>query len=159
MEISVELLTALGTAAGVFISVLALRSQLKQIEKSIRGSTYQSIANNLLELEKLFIENPELSKIWGPKRSLWYGPDRDLQQTKLNYTSLFIFGFYENLYYQYAQGTIPEDMWTTWRLYLIKHLKQENGFLRQIWDEVQGSYYEKFTEEINNLVKNNQTKA
>jgi hypothetical protein len=90
-----------------------------------------------VELQKLFIDRPELSKIYRPQRSLWYDPDRDPQQTKLIYTSLFIFDFYENLYYQNEERTIPDEIWTIWRSYLIKDLQQENGFLRQIWDEVQ----------------------
>ena len=54
-EVMVSVISALGTIAAVVTSVLMILKQLKQIDRSIRASTYQSIIGNVMDYDRLVI--------------------------------------------------------------------------------------------------------
>ena len=127
------------------VSVMLIYRQLRQMEKSIRGNTYQSLIEEAASINRIFVDNPQLAELWGSVK--YVGAKGDPNEIRKNWVITMIMDFYENMYFQYEQGNIPKEIWERWRRHIINVFK--NTEVRDQWDKAKDVYYEPFRKFIN----------
>ncbi len=126
------------------VSVVLIYKQLKQMEKSIRGNTYQSMIEEAASINRIFVGNPELAELWG--RVKYVGTEGDPKEIQQAWVITMIMDFYENMYFQYEQSNVPREIWERWRRHIINVFK--NTKVREQWDKAKDVYYKPFREFI-----------
>jgi len=99
------------------ISVMLIYRQIKQVERSIRGSTYQSMIDKASVINRIFVDNPDLADLWGSVK--YVGVKGESKEVRQAWIIKMITDFYENMYFQHEQGNIPEEIWERWRRHII----------------------------------------
>jgi len=96
---------SLAAAVGTFLAAIALIlnvRQSRQLEQSIRGNTYQQLANYALELYKILLETPALSYLDLPSDSK-EGREQILFDRLLG-------NYLENIWLQRRYGLVDEEL-------------------------------------------------
>lgn len=83
------------TTIGVSIAIW----QVRELRRSIQANTHQILNERLLELDKLFVENPELASFWGEKNTRYYRSNETKEQTQKRWMMITALVFYQNLYF------------------------------------------------------------
>jgi len=126
------------------VSVVFIYKQLRQMEKSIRGNTYQSMIEEAASINRIFVDNPELAELWSTVK--YVGVKGNPNEIKQAWVITIMMDFYENMYFQYEQGNIPKEIWERWRRHIINVFK--NTKVREQWDKAKDVYYKPFREFI-----------
>lgn len=139
---------------GVVISLLFISKQVqdqsiatKSQTKALRSSTYQGILDKQLELDKIFIENPELRPYVFEKK--------EIKKSNSNYHKLISVADYQLDFFQmvWSQSEFLPEMqssglaWDSWAGYM-KATFEYNSVLCSRLREVKGSYNRDFVEMI-----------
>ena len=138
------LIISLLTLIVFFISVILIYRQLKQVERSIRGSTYQSMIEEAFTINRIFVDNPDLAELWGSVE--YVGVKGDPKEIKQAWIITMMMDFYENFYFQHEQGNIPEEIWKRWKRHILNVFK--NSKVKQQWSKAKDVYYKPFREFI-----------
>lgn len=138
------LIISLLTLIVFFISVILIYRQLKQVERSIRGSTYQSMIQETSTINRIFVDNPDLAELWGSVE--YVSVKGEPKEVKQAWVITMMMDFYENLYFQHEQGNIPEEIWERWKRHILNVFK--NSKAKQQWSKAKDVYYKAFREFI-----------
>lgn len=133
--------------------VKLLSDQIKQTERNISGSTYESSIEQARYINSFFVLYPELTDIWGSIEYLGIKNNEcQMDEVRKKWIITMIFDFYENLYFQYKQGNVPEEMWNRWEKHIINVFK--NGHIHDQWINAKKVYYEPFVHFIDDNLNN-----
>lgn len=100
-----ETITNFATAIGLIVAAIALILnffQFRRIEMSIKGNTYQQLAQFALELKRILIENPEISYVYTQNNN---------ELRKQEIFDNLIGNYLEDIWLQRKYGLIDEEMW------------------------------------------------
>ena len=157
VELITDWITALATSIGAIIAVVAIIfvvKQLKQIERSTRGTTHQSILESVLSLDRLFVEDPELAKLWGDANPQYYNPKLKLDELRRRWVIIMIFDYFRNIMFQTEQKNIPPEILADWE-WTIKNEFLKSKEVIENWKILKKSYAEDFRQHIDKLISNN----
>ena len=108
------------TLAVFLISVILIYRQLKQVERSIQGSTYQSMMDEGSAINRIFVDNPDLADLWG--HVTYVGVKGEPKEVRQAWIITMMMDFYENMYFQHEQGNISEEIWARWSRHILNVL-------------------------------------
>lgn len=130
---------------GVAISLIFVARQFKQLERSIRGTSYQGIVYTP-QISQIFVDHPELADMWKstsylntPKRKR----NAEYKEVQQRWIVSLCFDHYENIFIQHELGNIPDALWARWSRHLSMVVGKEPIF-REMWPEFKDVYYEPF---------------
>jgi hypothetical protein len=138
---------------GVVISILFVVRQFRQIERSIRGSSYQSIIYDA-KINQIFVEEPDLADMWDGIEYLTPDNQQDRNRKKAvrqRWLVAMCLDHYENIYFQHELGNIPPELWARWERHLVNVLGRQSVF-RVTWPSFRSVYSEKFVEFVDNIM-------
>lgn len=98
-----EILTSLATLA----SVAVLIYQIHLLKKEVRVNTYFRLIEEASTINRVFIEYPSTSKLLAGAGYVEDGGDKSI---RAQWLAITILDFFENLYYAYCNGVIPESL-------------------------------------------------
>lgn len=119
------------------------------MEKSIRGSTYQSMIEGASSINQIFIENPKLADLWGSFK--YVGTKGNNKKIRQAWIITMMMDFYENMYFQHEQGNIPEEIWQRWKLHIINVFKVTK--VKKQWNNAKVVYYKPFRDFIDTSIR------
>lgn len=132
----------------VLVSAILIYRQLRQVERSIRGNTYQSMMEEAAAISCIFVDNPQLADLWtGIEHVGTKGQPKKVKQT---WVMTMMMDFYENMYFHYEQGNIPEEIWKRWERHIISVFRDTK--VKKQWSKAKSAYYKAFREFIDSAV-------
>jgi hypothetical protein len=134
------------------VSAFFVWRQLRQVERSIRGNTYQAIANHLHEVDSVFLEHPELQQIFEPLPRIH--PSNNQHDIRKDWAVTLVIAHMENVYVQYKEGNLNEDAWSGWKSTITEIFTNDTRF-RKLWPEHKRNYSKSFTEFIDGIIDDN----
>ncbi|RUS93960.1 hypothetical protein DSM106972_094970 [Dulcicalothrix desertica PCC 7102] len=136
-------------AIAVVISLLYLARQVQESTKAAKGATYQAIISSFAELEALITQDEQVARIYtlGKKEPNSLSEN---EVTRFNEIMSTFFNLYENLYYQYKNNLLEEELWAGWCRNMRTDL-EETGAAK--WWENKGYLYSKSFREYVKLGK------
>jgi hypothetical protein len=149
MALDISLAVSILTLIALTASVILIVFQLRQLERSIKGSTYQSIIEAADRTQSVFLTYPELADIWEPLD--YITTKGDVKQIRRDWLLVTIMEHYENMYFQYKQGNIPQQMWGGWELHL-KRLFQSDTAFRRSWPAGKEFYSGEFRDFVDKII-------
>jgi len=151
---TIELINVAGSVANIVVALAAavtlllvyfqlreMSVQTKALIRSIRSATYQNIVDSERELwqylasdeefMRRFIGEYKLVRKYGlsPKQALNVG---------------LVGAHYENIYYQFCEGAVPETLWPEWSRAIVNNLKK--SMIREVWPELRNWFWKDFSE-------------
>jgi hypothetical protein len=148
--------TALQSLAlvGAVISIVFLARQIQQLERSIRGASYQGIVYTP-GVSQLFIQYPELADMWMETDYLYVDGSTDLQaqykSVRQRWIISILLDHYENVYIQHELGNIPDHLWVRWEKHLRRVLGNEKA-IHDVWPSFKVVYYDKFVKFVDTAI-------
>jgi hypothetical protein len=133
-------------------SVIFLYRQIRQVDRSIRGNTYQILIYEGSSISKIFVDNPELADLWGKVE--YVGASGDLKQIKQAWIVTMMMDHYENIYFQHEQGCIPDKLWERWERHISNVFKNTN--IQAQWSKAKSVYYRPFREFVDRVISEHQ---
>lgn len=153
----IEVVNALAQLVAVIfvaVTVFLTRQQLKEstrqtrnLEETLRTSVYQDIIRSSRELWVAFFEDPELLNWYLESRGIQV---QDISENKIRLFTALKLDYYENLYLQYIQANIDEDVWAGWRNAIRADLKDR--VFQEVWMKMEQLYAPSFQEFINAIL-------
>lgn len=100
-------------AVAVIASLTYLARQVRDSTKATKGATYQAIVDSIGSLEARISSDSEVTRIFrsGQKSLETLSRDERLRFSLLMYS---FFNLYENLFYQYRNNLVEEELWASW---------------------------------------------
>ena len=136
------------TLAVFLISVILIYRQLKQVERSIQGSTYQSMMDEGSAINRIFVDNPDLADLWG--HVTYVGVKGEPKEVRQAWIITMMMDFYENMYFQHEQGNISKEIWARWSRHILNVFR--NTKVQEQWDKAKDVYYKPFREFIDSAL-------
>jgi hypothetical protein len=131
------------------ISVVFVYRQLRQVDKSIRGSTYQTLIYDGSRISGILVEHPELADVFEGVE--YVGSVGDLKTVQQAWIITMALDHYENIYFQHEQGLMPDVMWDRWERHLTTVFTTTPRIQEQ-WEKAKGVYYRPFREFIDRAI-------
>ncbi len=152
MVIATLIIQAVGLF-GLLGSILLLARQLRQLERSIRGTSYQSIIYDS-QINKIFVDEPDLADMWDGIDYLEV-PDQQNRMrrkaVKQRWLVSMCLDHYENIFIQHELGNIPPQLWARWSRHLANVLGRQSVF-RATWPSFKPVYYDKFADFVDHIM-------
>ena len=129
---TIEVATWVGSVGTFFIlgSLVLLWRQNRTLQRSVRGSTYQSLQQNEAAYHTLLVNHPEVDHILYKEDT-----NDNVANIKVYWPALLLLTFMENVCVQRKDfDLIPDKLWSTWEAYM-RHDLQRYSFLREVLDE------------------------
>ncbi len=100
-------------AVAVIASLVYLARQVRDSTKATKGATYQAIVDSIGNLEERISSDAEVTRIFrtGQKSLETLNSDERLRFSLLMFS---FFNLYENLFYQYRNNLVEEELWASW---------------------------------------------
>ena len=108
------LIVAIWTLSFLKKQIDLLRKQIQDLRESIEGATYQNIYEQMLNIDRFFIENPELKPYFYSNRSIT--TEDKIKRDKLFSIAEMLIDFFDNVYYQ--QNLMETDKFEAFWKYL-----------------------------------------
>jgi len=133
-------------AIGVIISLIYVSVQLRQNTKAVRATAYQEVSQNSVELLSLIIADAEMAEIWG--RGLDAGEDSLTTTERFRWHAMLLatFRHWDNLNYQYRNGTLDHEIWKSYQ-FMIRSYLVRPGF-RDWWRRHQDAFSSSLQEQM-----------
>lgn len=118
----------------IILSIVYAMRQTRLLAEGTRASVYNSINSQMLELDRFFVENPDLKP--------YFYEGKEISETDENYLRVanvaeWIFDFMDNVFT--LARFMPEYPWRdTWYVYFKDLLK--NKVLRRFWNQRKSWY-------------------
>ena len=145
-----QLMISFTTLIIFIISVYFIYRQLQQVEKSIRGNTYQAMIDQASTINRIFVDNPELARLWGSVE--YVGVKGKKNEVKMDWILTLMMDFYENMYFQHEQGNLPDEIWKRWEWHIV-HTFKKSKRLNERWKKSRRAHYEKFVKFIDDRLE------
>jgi hypothetical protein len=146
LMISAEWATVWAIAAGNIITLctlIAVIIELRHLKKSIHSSTYQRIYEQMISIDRFFIDNPSLKPyFYGSKSPITKNP---LELDKLDSISEMMVDYFDSVYHQkdcMPKGTFPQF------LAYMQDLSNRSPHLRTFLDKRKTWYPSDFRDDI-----------
>ncbi|MCS6845164.1 MAG: hypothetical protein NZ528_12720 [Caldilineales bacterium] len=130
------------------VSVIFLYRQIRQIDRSIRGNTYQTLIYDGSAISRIFVDNPELADLWGTVE--YVGRSGDHKQIRQAWVITMMMDHYENIFFQHEQGCIPDEMWERWARHISNVFTSAN--VQAQWSKARDVYYGPFREFVDRTI-------
>ena len=139
-------------ALGVIASLVYLAAQIRHNTRSLRASTYESLAQATAASNILLISDPEIAEL--VERGLGNDTlDRDTRTRFVAYLRM-TFRRYDSVFLHYRQGILPPEAWEAYWNSFRKILRSPN--VRDFWVRSKDDYMPDFrdlvSQEINRIV-------
>ena len=139
-------------ALGVIASLVYLAAQIRHNTRSLRASTYESLAQATAASNILLISDPEIAEL--VERGLENDTlDRDTRPRFVAYLRM-TFRRYDSVFLHYRQGTLPPEAWDAYWNSFRKILRSPN--VRDFWvlskDDYMPDFRDLVSQEINRIV-------
>jgi hypothetical protein len=128
-------------ALGVMITVVYLALQVRGNTRSVRGSVYDSLATSLEHLNRPLVENADLARALAAVTENWSAASEDDRFRVVHFYSA-AFKLFENVYYQWRQGLIEDELWQGWRRLMLTYFWSPG--VQMWWPTRRGAYAESF---------------
>ncbi|NIR44180.1 MAG: hypothetical protein GWN99_08660 [Gemmatimonadetes bacterium] len=118
-----EAIGAVGEAAGavgVIVSLVYLAVQVRQNTRSVRGEMYESIVTAIVDLVEPLTQDQELARIFETAVEDWDAVSFE-DRSRLVYLLFSVFKLFENLHYQFRQGTLDPSLWAGWHNLILSY--------------------------------------
>lgn len=123
-----------------------LTKQLEDVKTSIQSSTYQNIYQQMIEIDRYFIEHPELKAYFYSTEMKAEMPEDALEQEKLFSIAEMLVDFFDSVYHQ--KKCMPPKTFSRFSEYM-KDMYQNSIVLRKfLTDEREDWYPDNFIEEL-----------
>ena len=153
MQIADTILQAV-SVLGVAVSLAFVARQIRQLERSIRGASYQGIVYDP-QISNIFVDHPELADMW---KSSSYLAVVGRRRRKAQYKTVsqrwiisLCLDHYENIFIQHELGNIPDHLWQRWARHIRIVLGGEPIF-RELWPQFKQVYYEPFADFVDEVM-------
>ena len=129
------------SSIGVIVSLVYLAIQIRKGAEAARTSTYQSIVSDFGALNGTIAATPELSFLFvnGMENFEDLEPDQKARVSQLFFA---VFHFFENMFYQYRNGYLEDDVWLGWKRLMLAYYARP-GF-QAWWSARRDVYSESF---------------
>ena len=101
-------------AIGVIATLLYLAAQIRANTRSVHAATYQDTDRGVRELNLAVVQDSELCRIW-TNGVLDFDSLPLEERIRFSYIAMLYLRVFQNADYQFAQGTLDQDMQATWR--------------------------------------------
>ncbi|CAD5967443.1 MULTISPECIES: hypothetical protein [Planktothrix] len=130
----------------IVVSLIYVAIQVRESTRATKGATYQSIITAFAEIESRISQDAEVAKIYrlGQASSDKFN---ETQLARFNELMSSFFNLYENLYYQYNNKLLEEELWAGWGQNIRDHLAQPG--VAAWWKSKSYLYAKSFREYIN----------
>lgn len=127
---------------GIFsLQTRQMARQSRATETAILSSVHQSITDNMLEIDRIFIDHPEFRPFFYENTPL---PSEPIQRNQLISVAELFIDFVENHLLQSPH--LPAGVLAGWRTYFLKTMKNSPA-LREYWHNC-GVWYAKETQRL-----------
>lgn len=150
---AVSVATLLGLIITLWFNHKMLKAtslQLEQIERTIQGNTYQSLMDQVTNINRIFLDSPSVRDLWDPIP--YVGRSGDPIDDKQSWAIAIMMDFYENMYFQHEKGNVPDEIWDRWSRHIINVFKTPR--VRAQWDAAKVVYYRPFRDFVDNALGN-----
>jgi hypothetical protein len=128
------------------LQINLLTKQLEDVKTSIQSSTYQNVYQQMIEIDRYFIENPELKAYFYSTEMKVEIPEDALQREKRFSIAEMLVDFFDSVYYQ--KKSMPPKTFSRFNQYM-KDMYQNSVVLKKfLTDERKDWYTDKFIEEL-----------
>lgn len=134
----------------IVVTLPLLIWQVVLLRRSIQGSTYQRIHDSVTDINKLWVEKPELASLW--KGVEYVTSEGAKDEISRRWVITIMMDFYQNLYFQYRHGNIPTEIWRGWEKHILNVFKKSQS-IRKAWEEAKTVYYKEFRDFIDAHLK------
>ena len=124
-------------AAGVVVSLIYLAFQIRQNTRQARGSMYDSIVSSLATFDRPIASDPQLARIFEDAIDDWGSIDGSGRARVMHLLST-LFKQFENVHYQYRQGTLEDELWLGWRQLMLSYFRRPGV---QAWWSMRRGFY------------------
>ncbi|PYS93729.1 MAG: hypothetical protein DMF64_03920 [Acidobacteria bacterium] len=142
LNASPEWLTAIGTliiAALTVISIIILIFQVRDLKKSIHSSTYQHIYELMIQLDKYFIEHPDVKPyFYGGKELKDLEAINPVEREKLLSIAEMMVDYFDSVYHQ--EDCMPQGTFPKFKAY-IKETYRQSSIIQKFVEEHGEQWY------------------
>ncbi|MGB7708297.1 MAG: hypothetical protein WBL95_01900 [Microcoleus sp.] len=146
LDLSITNITSIVQTIAVVGSLIYLAIQVKESTKATKGATYQSIISAWAELESRISQDDEVARIYKLGLTTLEKLNEN-EFTRFNELICSFFNMYENLYYQYKNKLLEEELWAGWCLNMREDLKHKGA--AAWWNSKSHLYSKSFREYVN----------
>lgn len=117
MLLSADWVGAIGSCISALLALATLFilwRQLKDLNASVQGSTYQNIINQMLEIDRFFIANPKLKPYFYDGKDL--GGADESERARAASVAEMLLDFFDNVYHQ--RELISEERYRAYYTYM-----------------------------------------
>jgi len=126
-----------------FIAIIVAVRELRETARQNRVLTYQQTINTEHELFRMIGKDPKgLRLCLGT--SVQVPSDPDERESLLG--TVFLFDFYERIYYEHEIGAFPKALWPGWTKHILYVIKDPE--VANLWDVVKDDYYSPFRDYV-----------
>jgi hypothetical protein len=101
------------SSVAVVVSLIYVSLQVRQNTRALRATTYNSVTSNSVAILAPMFDHPEFTEFLMRAQS---DPDAATPAEKLRFHILLLAAFrhWDNLYYQFRNGTLEREMWESY---------------------------------------------
>jgi hypothetical protein len=137
-----------GLSALVTITSLALvATQTMDLRRSVQRDTYQKAYQTVFDLDRLFLDHPELKPYFYSGQTLDAKTDPVLR-ARVESTAEWISDFFDNLFYNVKLG--PNEDWSAWESYIEETFRRSPA-LRDYVQAHRGWYSDELGEALDRV--------
>jgi hypothetical protein len=130
-------------AIGVILSLAYLAVQVRQNTRSVRGEMYDSIVTAMVDTVEPLAQDAKLAKLFESAVEDWRSVSYE-DRSQLVYLLFSVFKLFENLFYQFRQGTLEPGLWEGWRRLILSYYTMPG--VQTWWEMRRGAFSAEFCE-------------
>lgn len=159
MELSLEQASNLAELVGVvlvIVSIFYLTIQVRQNTKAMRIQTVHDLSKMYMEVQSSLAQNGELMALF-QRGQFNYEALSPLEQGRFGVESAAMMRLFNDLHYQYIQGSLDEEEWLGFKA-IIDDLFTYSGF-QNVWRLRNHHYSAAFQRYIDNALQNSPSRT
>lgn len=143
-----EIISAIITSAATlvvgvptFIALVIAIRELRESARQNKVAVYQKTVDTEHNIFRMIAKDPDLLR-------LCVGTDvkipQDTNKRDGQLGIVFLFDFYERIYYEHHIGAFPEELWAGWKDHIIYVINDPE--VAELWDVLKNDYFSHFRE-------------
>lgn len=141
----VTLMVGIPTFIALLIAIKELRESIKQNQIAI----YHQTIEKEHELFKMIAHDPALMRLCVGK-DIHISEDKEKREAQIGL--IFLFDFYERIYYEHYVGAFPKKLWNKWAEHIVYVINDPE--VSVFWDILKGDYFSPFSQFVESKRKN-----
>lgn len=125
-------------------TLLVIFREIRIVAKSTRSQAYLAITSQVMSLNQFQATHPELYNL------LKIEPAEEIQRDQRMWMFYAIMNLYENIYLQWKEGLVPNEVWEGWKNAMKLDFKLVGT--KKLWKKYKGSFSKRFVEIIDREV-------